>query len=171
MPDQPQAKRPHFILQDTSQAVEFKAHSAGRSKRDVPALPRQQHGASLRDQIEILKPAAAEAVQVQRDLQLESGLGLQIQFSSQPNVKLAFESLANETRKIELLSVREEGSQTFANVFVPDGGLAHFENYISDYLEEKKDISGRPRDNRNLLDAICSLLEFLSQSEVEVGEL
>ena len=157
MPDQPQAKRPHFILQDTSQAVEFKAHSAGRSKRDVPALPRQQHGASLRDQIEILKPAAAEAVQVQRDLQLESGLGLQIQFSSQPNVKLAFESLANETRKIELLSVREEGSQTFANVFVPDGGLAHFENYISDYLEEKKDISGRPRDNRNLLDAIQSI--------------
>jgi hypothetical protein len=158
MPDQLQAKRPHFILRDTSQAVEFKAHSAGGgSTRSVPTLPRQQHGASLRDQVENLKPAAAEAVQGQRDLQLESGLGLQIQFSSQPDVELAFESLANETRNIELLSVRREGNQTFANVFVPDGKLAHFEKYISDYLEEKKDSRGQARDHRKLLDAIESI--------------
>jgi len=123
----------------------------------VPALVRQQHGASLRDQIERLKPAAAAAVLGQRDLQLESGLGLQIQFSSRPDVELAFESLANETRKIELLSVRHEGNQTFANVFVPDGGLAHFEKYITDYLEEKKDRRGNPRDHRKLLDAIDSI--------------
>ncbi|CEI01968.1 S8 family peptidase [Xanthomonas citri] len=158
MPDQPQAKRPHFILRDTSQAVEFKAHSAGgRSTRNVPVLPRQQHGASLRGQIENLKPAAADAVQAQRALQLESGLGLQIQFSSQPDVELAFESLANETKKIELLSVRHEGSQTFANVFVPDGALVHFEKYISDYLVEKKDSRGQARDHRKLLDAIDSI--------------
>lgn len=157
MPDQLQAKRPHFILRDTS-AVEFKAHFAGGgSTRSVPTLPRQQHGASLRDQVENLKPAAAEAVQGQRDLQLESGLGLQIQFSSQPDVELAFESLANETRNIELLSVRREGNQTFANVFVPDGKLAHFEKYISDYLEEKKDSRGQARDHRKLLDAIESI--------------
>lgn len=158
MPDQPQAKRPHFILRDTSQAVEFKAHSAGgRSTRDVPALPRQQHGASLHRQIENLKTTAAAAVQSQRDLHLESGLGLQIQFSSQPDVELAFESLANETKKIELLSVRHEGNQTFANVFVPDGGLAHFEKYIADYIEEKKDSRGQARDHQKLLDAISSI--------------
>ena len=158
MPDQPQAKRRHFILRDTSQSVEFKAHSAGgRSTREVPALPRQQHGASLRGQIEVLKTTAAEAVRVQKELQLESGLGLQIQFSSQPGVALAFESLANETKKIELLSVRHEGNQTFANVFVPDGGLAHFEKYITDYLEEKKDSRGQARDHRKLLDAIATI--------------
>ena len=123
----------------------------------VPVLPRQQHGASLRGQIDNLKPVATQAAQDQQDLQLESGLGLQIQFTSQPDVELAFESLANETKKIELLSVRHEGNQTIANVFVPDGGLAHFEKYISDYLEEKKDIRGQARDHRKLLDAIDSI--------------
>lgn len=158
MSDQQQAKRPHFILRDTSQAVEFKAHSAGgRSTRDVPVLPRQQHGASLGSQIDNLKPAATQAAQAQRDLELESGLGLQIQFTSQPDVELAFESLANETKKIELLSVRHEGNRTFANVFVPDGGLAHFEKYVSEYLAEKKDSRGQARDHRKLLDAIESI--------------
>lgn len=158
MPEQSQVKRPHFILRDTSQARKFTAHSGGGgSTRDVPPLTRQQHGASLRGQIESLKSAATLAVQSQRELQLESGLGLQIQFSSQPDVGLAFESLANETKKIELLSVRDEGNQTFANVFVPDGKLAHFEEYIVDYLEEKKNSRGRAHDHRKLLDAIESI--------------
>ena len=161
MSDHPQTKRPHFILRDTSQAIKFTAPStSGGSKPEVPILPRQQHGASLRSQIETLKPTAAEAARLQKELQLESGLGLQIQFSSQPGVALAFESLANESKnkKIELLSVREEGNQVFANVFVPDGKLAHFEQYISDYLEEKTNRNGKPLDHRQLLDAIASIL-------------
>ncbi|WP_254612466.1 S8 family serine peptidase [Pseudomonas aeruginosa] len=104
-----------------------------------------------------MKPAVAEAVRVQGELQLESGLGLQIQFSSQPDVELAFESLADARKRIELLSVRHEGNRTFANVFVPDGKLAHFEKYISDYLEEKKDRNGKARDHRKLIDAIESI--------------
>ena len=120
-------------------------------------LPRQQHGALLGSQINNLKPAATQAAQAQRELELESGLGLQIQFISQPDVELAFESLANETKKIELLSVRQEGNRTFANVFVPDGGLVHFEKYVSEYLAEKKDSRGQARDHRKLLDAIESI--------------
>jgi hypothetical protein len=120
-------------------------------------LPRQQHGALLGSQINNLKPAATQAAQAQRELELESGLGLQIQFISQPDVELAFESLANETKKIELLSVRHEGNRTFANVFVPDGGLVHFEKYVSEYLAEKKDSRGQARDHRKLLDAIESI--------------
>jgi hypothetical protein len=158
MPNQPQAKRRHFILQNTSRADKFTAHPAGGgSTLNVPARSRQQHGAFLLDKINSLKPTMAKAVQNQRRLELKSGLGLQIQFSSLPGVGLAFESLANETKKIELLSVRHEGSQTFANVFVPDGKLAHFEKYVSDYLKERKDCRGQPRDHQKLLDAISSI--------------
>lgn len=157
MPDQPQAKHPHLILRDTSRAVEFTAKSSPVKQKDIPAQPRQQHAASLQGQIEDLKPAAAEAVRVQQELQLESGLGLQIQFTSQPDVVLAFESLANATKKIELLSVREEGNRTLANVFVPDGGLAHFEQYVADYLAEKKGSKNQALDHRKLLDAIESI--------------
>lgn len=157
MPDQPQAKRPHFILQDTSRTVGFTAKTTPVKLKAIPAQPRQQHGASLQKQINDLKPSAAEAVRVQQELQLESGLGLQIQFTSQPDVALAFESLANATKRIELLSIRDDGNRTLANVFVPDGGLAHFEQYVADYLEEKKGRNGQALDHRKLLDGIESI--------------
>lgn len=158
MPDQPPDKRPHLVLQDTSKAVGFTAHSVGGGGPDsVPDLPRQQHGWALRAQIDALKPVSTEAVRIQTQQGLESGLGLQVQFASQPDVQLAFESLANEIEKIELLSVRSEGEHTYANVFVPDGKLAHFEKYVSEYLEEKKDRNGNPRDHRALLNTIASI--------------
>lgn len=158
MPDQPVDKRRHLVLQNTSTAVDFTAHSAGGGKTEVvPELPRQQHGQALRTQLEALKPVAAETTRVQAERQLESGLGLQIEFAGQPDVELAFESLGNEPKKIELLSVRREDNRTFANVFVPDGQLAHFEKYVAEYLAEKKDRNGKPIDHRALLNTIESI--------------
>lgn len=157
MPDQPQAKRPHLILRNTAQAIAFTAKSSPVQSPVIPALPRQQHAATLQRQIEGLKLAAAKAVRIQRELQLESGWGLQIQFISQPDVALAVESLAHATKRIELLSVREEGGRTFANVFVPDGKLVHFEQYIADYLAEKKGSRNQRLDHRKLIDAIESI--------------
>lgn len=158
MPDQAPAKRPHFVLQDTSKAVDFTAHSSGGGgAAAVPDLSRQQHGRALQNQLEALKSVAVQTIRAQEQQQLESGLGLQIQFTGQPDVELAFESLANEPKRIELLSVRREGDQTFANVFVPDGQLAHFEKYVTEYLEERKDKNGNARDHRTLLNTIESI--------------
>lgn len=156
MPDQPADKRRHLVLRDTSKAVGFTAHSAGGGPSSVvPDLPRRQHGRALLEQIEALKIVSTDVVRTQLKYGLESGLGLQIQFTSQPNVELAFESLGNETQKIELLSVRKEGEHTYANVYVPDGKLAHFERYIQGYLEEKKDRNGKALDHRALLNTIA----------------
>jgi hypothetical protein len=158
MPDQHNDKRPHLFLHNTAKPLAFTAHKPnGGASKVVPDLPRQQHGKSLQDQINALKPIATAAVVLQQQQRLESGLGLQIQFVSQPDVELAFESLANGPKKIELLSVRKEGQNTFANVFIPDGQLAHFEQYIVEYLEEKKDKNGRARDHRTLLNTIESI--------------
>ncbi len=158
MPDQPQDKRPHLVLHNTAKPLAFTAHTPnGGGQKTVPELPRQQHGQSLQNQLAALRPVAAAAVAAQQEQGLESGLGLQIQFVSQPNVELAFESLANGPKKIELLSVRQEGSNTFANVFVPDGGLDHFEKYVVEYLEEKKNKNGGAIDHRPLLDTIASI--------------
>lgn len=158
MAEQAQNKRRHFLLQNTANARAFKAHqSKGGSKPVVPDLPRQQHGQHLMDQLKALEPMAANAAARQQEQGLESGLGLQIQFISQPDVELAFQSLANDTKKIELLSVRHEGEHTYANVFVPDGKLGHFEQYVTEYLEEKTDIRGRPNDHHALLNTIDSI--------------
>lgn len=163
MPAPPRNKRPHLLLQDTSTAKAFTAHSPnGGAKKAIPDLPRQQHGQALQRQLADLKPVAATAAAVQQEQGLESGLGLQIQFVSQPNVELAFQSLADERskdsrKKIELLSIRQEGEHTYANVFVPDGKLEHFEKYVTEYLEEKKDKNGKARDHKPLLNTIESI--------------
>lgn len=158
MPEQPQDKRPHLVLHDTSTRKAFTAHTPkGGNKPVIPDLPRQPHGRALHRQLQELKPLAAQAVSVQQEQGLESGLGLQIHFVSQPNVELAFQSLADERQKIELLSVRHEGEHTFANVFVPDGKLKHFEKYVADYLEERKDKNKNARDHKALLNTIESI--------------
>ena len=156
MTNQAQDKRPHFVLSNTSETKPFTAYGGG-SQQNVPELLRAQHGASLQIQLQALKPIAEQAAAKQHDMGLEGGIGLQIQFKSQPDVELAFESLANETQHIELLSIRKEGEYTYANVFVPDGKLAHFEKYVAEYLAEKKDKHDNPRDHRALLDTIESI--------------
>lgn len=158
MANQPQDKRPHLVLSQTSESKEFTAHgSGGGNKVVVPEQSRNQHGASLLAQLETVKPIVEQASQTQRNLGLESGLGLQIQFEGGFDVELAFESLGNETKHIELLSVRKDGDSTIANVYVPEGKLDHFEKYITEYLEEKKDKNNNPRDHRNLIDTISTI--------------
>lgn len=156
MPNQAQDNRPHFVLTNTSEAKPFTAYGGG-SQPHVPELPRAQHGAFLQTQIQTLKPIAEQAAVAQHVMGLEGGVGLQIQFQSQPDVVLAFESLANETQHIELLSLRQEGAYTYANVFVPDGKLEHFEKYVTEYLAERKDKNGKPLDHRALLDTIKTI--------------
>ncbi len=115
---------------------------------------RARHGGLLLRQIEELRIEAARASEAQREAGLEDGLGLQVEFESFPDIELAFESLARERQGIELLNIRHEENRTHATVFVPDGKLDHFEGLVRDYLSEKRDSIGRPRDNRRLIDTI-----------------
>jgi hypothetical protein len=158
MPDQIPDKQPHLVLQNTSEAKPFTAHSPkGGTKAALPQLDRAQHGAVLRGQLQALQPLAGAARQRQEEIGLESGIGLQIQFLSRPDADLAFERLAAEGRGkgIELLSVQERDNKTvLANLFVPDGQLQHFERLVTEYLDEKTDRNGKPRDNKTLLNTI-----------------
>lgn len=158
MANQPQVNRHHLILSGTSEPKNFTAHSSGGgAKIVVPELSRNLHGNFLLEQLETVKTAFLETTQAQIDIGLESGLGLQIQFEGSFDVELAFEKLGNEPKRIELLSVSKVGDTTIANVYVPDGKLDHFEKCIAEYLEEKKDKNGKPRDNRNLIDTISAI--------------
>ncbi|RAA06380.1 hypothetical protein DOT67_22845 [Ralstonia pseudosolanacearum] len=151
-------RRQHLVLHQTSKSLDYTAHSpGGGDAKVVPDLPRQQHGQALRAQLQELAPMAQATAAAQQQLGLESGLGVQIQFVGQPDVELAFESLAYGPKKIELLSVYSEGTTTYANVFVPDGQLAHFEKYVTEYLEEKKDKNGGARDHKALLNTIAAI--------------
>ena len=143
----------HFILEGVTETEAFRSRGGG-GRSPIPRRNRSQHGGALLQQVDELRDAAAYARETQQDAGLEDGLGLQVEFESFPDIELAFESLAREPQGIELLNVRQEESRTHATVFVPDGKLDHFEGLINDYLSQRHDSAGRPRDNQRLIDAI-----------------
>ena len=161
MPDQANDKRPHLVLTSTSKAQSFTAAGSG-SQFEVPPRNRAQHGAMLQAQLQALKPIAQQAVAAQKEQGMQSGLGLQVQFVGMPDVALAFESLGYEVgrdslKKIEVLSVKTEQGITYANVFVPDGKLAHFEKYINDYLTDRKNKNLDSLDHHSLINTIANI--------------
>ena len=145
----------HFIIEGFTRTERYRSPPPPpQEPRVVPERIRARHGGALQEQLGVVRGEAGVAREAQQTAGMDEGLGLQIEFESFPSVELAFESLARERSGIELLNVRQDGNRTLATVFVPDGRLDHFERLIRDYLEEKQDSIGRPRDNRKLLDAI-----------------
>lgn len=155
MPENTRKQLPHLVLTDTATTERFSAISSGGGRPpNLPQLDRATHGQGLLNRIETLKGVAAQAKQAQQEVGMESGFGLQIQFRSFPDFKLAFESLARDRSGIELQNVREDEHHTYATVFVPDGKLKHFEKLLTEYLGEKKDKNGNPLDHTKLINTI-----------------
>ena len=123
----------------------------------LPDRDRAQHGNALQGQIQQLRPIAEQAKEAQQALGIQDGIGLRIQFESFNDVKLAFESLANKPKGIELLNYKEEGGQGFATVFVPDGKLDYFEKVIVEYLNDRKGAQGQSLDHKALINTIQSI--------------
>lgn len=146
----------HFIFQNSAQAESFTSPAQGGGGKPIPDRDRAAHGAALLGKLQQLTPVLAEAAEQQRQIGVEEGIGLQIEFESFPDVELAFESLARERSGIELRNVRQEGNTTFATVFVPDGKLGLFEKLITDYLDGSKDKKSGPAHSK-LLNAISEI--------------
>jgi hypothetical protein len=147
--------KPHFYLGQIGKTEPFTSPSTGVStKTNVPARNRQQHGSALMGQLHHIEARQVVLRQEAEALELESVIGIQIEFESFPGIELAIESLADARQKIELLNVVHRDDKTFATIFVPEGKLSAIENKLQAYLEGKKDKAGRARDNRALIDAI-----------------
>lgn len=154
MPENTGKKYRHFILAGYSESEKFSRPPLVIEKKPLPARDRVVHGGRLLGQIAELRPGFEVARAAQEEAGLEGGFGLQVEFESFPDIDLAFESLSRERAGIELLNVRHTDHHTSATVFVPDGKLEHFEGLIQNYLAEKRDKAGRPRDNSTLLNTI-----------------
>lgn len=157
MPETTGSKHRHFILEDVTKREPFRSPQSGGGDGKVRPLNRSQHGGELLAQLRSVADAADRIHQAQEEAGYDEGFGLRVEFTSFPNIELAFESLAREAYGIELLNVRHGKTQTYATVWVPKGELAHFEKLIRDYLAKKKDSAGRPRDNQRLIDAIRAI--------------
>lgn len=157
-------KRPHFVLPATTTTEPFTTPPTGGDRAsDLPERDRQQHGQMLSRQLQQVRAIAARSGGYQRAAGLQSGIGIQVEFVGQPDVALAFESLGNErsrdrSRNIEVLSLHvSEENITSANVFIPDGRIDHFENYLRDYLEERRSEGGSSLDKKALINTLSAI--------------
>lgn len=157
MTDQRRENLPHLFPQNTSSPEPFTSHRVPVRPPPLPVRDRALHGNALREQLQQIRPIAEQAKEEQAALGIQDGVGLRVQFESFDDVKLAFESLANKPKGIELLNYKEEGERGFATVFVPDGKLDYFERVIVEYLDDRKGSTGRSLDHKALINTIQSI--------------
>jgi hypothetical protein len=158
MPESSVDRRKHFVLVNTSMTSNFTARPGNGSKKQHTKRDRQSHGKLLRSQIEKLKVASLESVGFQRGLGLQSGTGIQIVFEGLLSAQSALEKLPNDPKAIELLSIKQVGQKTVANVFVPEGQLSHYEKYFDEYLADRKSKDElRSMDHKALVNEIDSI--------------
>lgn len=148
---------PHLIISGATDTERYQSIRLRIEKVYPPEQLRAIHGASLQRQLHVLNVVADEAKVAQVAAGIDSDLGLLIQFRSFPDIELAFDSLAYEPSKIELMNVKQVDNQTLATVFVPDGKLVHFEKLINDYIAERRSSNGRALDHKGLLNTITEI--------------
>lgn len=150
--------RPHLFPQGTCRVEDYTAkRTRGDEKVPVQEKERQQHAGALRAQLAQVAIAQQQRVAAQQEAKLQSAIGIQVEFESEHGVAMAAASLARDSRGIELMNVRQLGTQILATVFVPNGKLDHFEKLITEYVERKTDKRGNARDHQALVDAISTL--------------
>lgn len=149
--------KPHIYLGSTGKPESFTSPaSRGGRPPDIPPRNRQQHGGTLIGQLRAVEEQQAHLKQEAVQYDVESVVGIQVEFESFPGTELAVERLADARQKIELLNVIHRDERTFATIFVPEGKLSSIESKLHAYLEEKTDARGWARDHRKLIDAIQS---------------
>ena len=168
-----QQHRPHLFPQDTRRTEGYTAKPQARDPEPgVPPKDRPQHAAALRAQL-----AQVAAVQQQRMVGLQaanvqSAIGVQVEFESEQNVAFAAASLARDRQGIELLNVRRQDNRVLATVFVPEGKLTHFEKLVTEYVDHRTGKNGSLLDHQALVDTIHALrvatFESLWTDSVEV---
>ena len=155
--DENSNKRKHIYVGATGKAESYTSPSSGGPPPPaVPVRNRRQHGGALLAQLQNVQ---AEQNRLSRDpatQDMESPIGIQVEFESFPDIDLAVESLADARSRIELANVRHSDSRTFATIFVPEGKLTAIESKLTAYIEERQDVNGNPRDHRSLIDAISA---------------
>jgi hypothetical protein len=170
MPDNEPNKLFHILIANTARTEPYTSPSSGGKTFQLPQRQRLTHGQKLQRQFDQLREEAQGVIAEQKAFGIDAGNGIYIQFESEPEFELKFESLEAIRSGIELLAVQQIDNKTYATVFVPEGKLDILAKKIADYLE-KDTKKGQPR-NKDLVESISEIqqaaLEALWTDEREV---
>jgi hypothetical protein len=146
---------PHLLVTGTSTVERFSPIRARGPSLRLPRRDRHAHGEYLIRQLDLARERASALGEERQALGIDVPAGICLQFESDPDFDLKFDSLEAVRSGIELLSVREIDGRTVAAVFVPEGKLARFLEKIEAYLTHETP-KGVPR-NQALIDSIAAI--------------
>jgi len=146
---------PHVLITDTAHTEPYTSPPSRGKLFKLPRRQRQPHGQKLLRQFDQLREDAERVIAEQKAFGIDAGNGIYIQFESEPDFDLKFESLEAIPSGIELIAVQKIDKKTYATVFVPEGKLHILTDKVTKYLE-KNTIKGKPR-NRELVESISEL--------------
>ncbi|WP_052442005.1 hypothetical protein [Vibrio hyugaensis] len=135
--------KPHFFLQSSAISHNFTSPSkGGGGSQIIPAQDRTQQSRKLRGDLANVATSFTELKDSISDVDLEMGIGIQVEFVSHPDVDMAVTSLANAPQGIELYNVKTvqaDGQETvIATAFVPEGKLDFYEKNSLLILRKRK---------------------------------
>lgn len=158
----PTERKPHLRIENTAATEPYKypKEVRGTSKLKRPFRDRTQHGAKLAQDLAGVRAQLAELDRERQAVGLQGDRGVYLEVASAPGFDLALKSLdrgdrSKLQRHIELVAVREQGNQTLATVFVPEGKLKVFEDLVSKYAAEESK-GGKPK-NQELVESIAEI--------------
>lgn len=157
MPAIDQERLSHLLIVHTAATEPYTSPSAmGPIFRSTPRQ-REAHGQRLARQFDAIRQQSQAIIEEQKAYGIDAKNGIYLQFESEPDFELKFESLEAQRSGIELLAVQELEGRTLATVFVPEGKLDILIQKLNDYLDSKKDSpKGKPR-NQDLIANIASI--------------
>ena len=172
MPSNESDKLPHFLISDTAHSEPYTPISSRGKTFRLPPRHRQSHGQKLLRQFDRIREESRTIISEQRAFGIDAGNGIYIQFESEPDFELKFESLEATRSGIELLAVREVENKIFATVFVPEGKIDILTKKIADYLEKDTSPTSEKAKHKQLVESISEIkkaaIEALWTDELEV---
>ena len=150
------ARHPHFILNDISTRARYTSTQSMGPVFVTPARVRGVHGPAM-----VAAFQAAEGQREQFPKQVGNGFyqspGLTLTFESEPQFKLAFESLDLQKSKIQLLSViTDADNRTIATVHVPDDKIPILLRKLEAYRDFNP-ANPQGQENRKLVESISNI--------------
>ena len=109
-------KFPHILLKDTALTEPYTPISSRGKTFKLPPRNRQEHGQKLLRQFDRLRHEAGQVIKEQKAYGIDAGNGIYVQFESEPEFELKFESLEVIRSGIELLAVQTVEEKNLATV-------------------------------------------------------
>lgn len=147
---------PHLLISQTATTERYKTPLPGRGPAlKIPARNRQQHFQNLFEKLARVREEAAALEQQRTAFCVDAQHGIYLEFESESDFSLKFESLEDSRQGIELLSVKMVGGKTLATVFVPEGKLTHFDKLLAAY-RDRQTPKGKPK-NKDLIEGVSDI--------------